>query len=74
MPEIARNSAEKFDANIGKVAFRLELVTDNNGRESIRWHGLQNGREVVLDSEPYVGFWTKASVQILKLLPIDSYL
>jgi hypothetical protein len=50
------------------------LVTDNNGRESIRWHGLQNGREVVLDSEPYVGFWTKASVQILKLLPIDSYL
>lgn len=73
-PEIARNSAEKFDANIGKVAFRLELVTDNNGRESIRWHGIQNGQQVVLDSEPYVGFWTKASVEILKLLPIDSYL
>ncbi len=73
-PDIAGGSAENFDNNMGKVAFRLELVTDNNGRESIRWHGIQNGQEVVLDSEPYVGFWMKAEVAFLKLLPIDSYL
>ena len=29
---------------------------------------------VAFDSEPYAGFWLKAAVAVMKLLPIESQL
>lgn len=73
-PEIASHSAENFEKYIDKVAFRVELIKDKNGDESIRWTGLEDGKTVVLDSEPYAGFWQKLSVKLIGLLPVESLL
>lgn len=73
-PEIASHSAENFEKYIDKVAFRVELIKDKNGDESIRWTGLEDGKTVVLDSEPYAGFWQKISVKLIGLLPVESLL
>jgi putative cardiolipin synthase len=73
-PEIAGQSAEAFDRNIEKVAFRLELHTAKNGSESISWHLKKDDGEVVYDSQPYVGFWKKVGVGLIRLLPIESLL
>ena len=73
-PGIAVNSSTNFDQHIDKVAFRVELIKDKNGTESLRWTGIENGNKVVFDSEPYASFWKKLSVNLMRLLPIDSML
>ena len=73
-PEIADQSAESFDRNIAKVAFRLELHQGDNGAESIRWHLKKDDGDIVLDDEPYVGFWKKLGVGLIRLLPVESLL
>ncbi|MFH1985206.1 MAG: phospholipase D family protein [Pseudomonadota bacterium] len=73
-PEIAGNSAEAFDRNIEKVAFRLALHRDNNGSESIRWHLKKDGKDIVYDAEPYAGFWKKLGVWVIRLLPVEFLL
>ncbi len=72
--EVAGKSAESFDQNIEKVAFRLELYTGSNGDESIRWYLKKDGEAIVYDSEPYVGFWKKLEVNLIRLLPVESQL
>ncbi len=72
--EIAGQSAKAFDQNIEKVAFRLKLHTAKNGSESIRWHLKKDNGEVVYDAEPYVGFWKKFGVGLIRLLPVESLL
>lgn len=73
-PLIAGQSALAFDENIESVAFRLELYTDDNGEESIRWHLKKGDRDVVYETEPYVGFWKKFGVKLIELLPVESFL
>ena len=73
-PEIAGKSAEEFDRNIEKVAFRLALVNGDGGDESIHWHLKRPDGEIVYDSEPYAGFWKKFSVGLIGLLPVESLL
>ena len=73
-PQIASQAATNFDKNIQKVAFRVELITDENGKESLRWTGEEDGKEVVFDDEPYASFWQKLSVNLMRILPIDSML
>jgi len=73
-PEIAANASAHFNEHIERVAFRVELVTDNNGKESLRWTGTEDGKEVVFDAEPYASFWQKLSVNLMRVLPIDSML
>lgn len=70
-PEMAGRASEKFDTNIERVAFRVELVTADNGKESLRWHGVEDGKPVVYDKEPNVGNGTKLAVWFIRLLPID---
>jgi hypothetical protein len=64
----------KFDKHVDAVAFRVELVTDENGKESIRWTGLEDGKKIVFYSEPYAGFWKKLAVTLLRVLPVDAML
>ena len=73
-PELARLSMERFDQNIEKVAFRVELVTDSAGKESLRWTGQEDGETVIYDAEPYTGFGKKLAVQIMRILPVDFML
>lgn len=70
-PEIAGRSTDKFDQNIEDVSFKVELVTADNGKESLRWHSVEDGKPVTYDKEPNVGNGTKLAVWFLRLLPID---
>jgi len=70
-PEMAGRASEKFDTNIERVAFKVELVTAENGKESLRWHSHEDGKPVVYDKEPNVGKGTKLAVWFIRLLPID---
>jgi len=73
-PQIAGRSAQAFDDHIESVAFRLQLHTDKEGTESIRWYLKKDGREIVYESEPYVGFWKKLGVRLVQMLPVESLL
>jgi len=70
-PEIAGSAADKFDRNIEHFAFRLELVSSDSGKESLRWHGIEDGKAIVYESEPYVGRGTRLAVWIIRWLPVD---
>lgn len=69
--EIAGPGAEKFDKNINKAAFKVELITSDSGKESLLWHGIKDGKPVTYDSEPYVGPGTKTAAWLIRLLPVD---
>jgi putative cardiolipin synthase len=73
-PQIATESAENFDRHIEQAAFRVVLETDDHGRETMRWLGKSDGRDVTFDSEPYAGWGLRLVVDVLKLLPIESQL
>ena len=72
--EIAAEMGAWFDNHIEKIAFRLELVRNENGSEIIRWHGREDGKAVVFEVEPYTGFWRRFGIGFLRLLPIESQL
>jgi len=66
--------ADWFDANIDQIGFRVELIQDQNGAESLRWIGHKDGVETIYDNEPNTGFWQRFKIGFLKLLPIESQL
>ena len=69
-PEIAAHSSDNFDKHIDKVAFRVELIDDK-----LRWTGLgEDGKKAVFDVEPYTSFWKRLSVNLMRVLPVDSML
>lgn len=73
-PDIAAALAENFDRYVDQVAFRVELVKEQDREEALRWTGTEYGNEVVFDSEPYAGSWQKLFVGLMPLLPIDAML
>jgi cardiolipin synthase C len=73
-PHIVEKSTQFFNENIEKVAFRLVLHTNSIGSESIHWHLNEDGKEIVYDSEPRIGFWKKLKVGLIRLLPIEHLL
>ena len=40
----------------------------------VRWTGIEDGKPIVFDSEPYAGFWKRVGVNMMRILPIDSML
>ena len=72
--QTAGDSTDEFDRHIEDVAFRVTLETDEKGKETLRWTGRENGKQVVFDSEPYASGGLKAAVAFMKLLPIESQL
>jgi len=74
-PELAGNSSEHFDKYIDKVAFRVELVTDEDGDESMKWTGFDGGgNKITFDVEPYSSIWKRMGVSMMRILPVDSML
>jgi putative cardiolipin synthase len=72
--EIANELAERFDQNIEKEAFRLELRKDRDGNDKIVWHGLNDGKQEVFNVEPHTSFWQRLGIGFLSILPIESQL
>ena len=73
-PELAASASNRFDDHIDEVAFRVELVGPENGRQSLQWSTTEDGKKIVLDSEPYAGFWTVLAVNLMRILPIYALL
>jgi putative cardiolipin synthase len=71
--EIAGSAAKKFEENVNKVAFEVKFAREG-GRQNMVWVGGQGGPGVTLQKEPYATTRQKATVGILKWLPIDSQL
>jgi putative cardiolipin synthase len=72
--KIANELAERFDQNIEKDAFRLELKKERDGSDRIVWHGLVDGEQKVFNVEPHSTVWQRLWVNFLKILPIESQL
>jgi len=72
--EIANFMGEMFDQNIERVAFRLELVKNENGTEKIIWHGMVDGETKTFDVDPYTSFWRRFGIGFMSILPIESQL
>ncbi len=73
-PEMAQGMGEWFDQDAGKIAFRLELKKEENGEETLLWHGLVDDRPQTLATDPYTGFWKRLGIGFLRILPIESQL
>jgi len=71
-PVIATKVAQSFDDHIEDAAFRLELETDEYGREHLLWHGRINGEQTTLGLEPHTSFWKRLGAGLMKWLPIES--
>lgn len=72
--EMAAGMAERFDHNIDKDTFRLELVTDEEDNEYILWHGHEDGEKVTFEVDPYTSIWRRMGVGFMRILPIESQL
>ena len=70
--EIAEGMFDEMNNNIDSYAFRLELVVDDEGDETLIWHGYEDGRPVTFDVDPYISFWRRFGVGFMSLFPIES--
>ncbi len=74
-PKIAGRASKKFDDNINKVAFKVELVKGTFGQGSLRWIGYnKDGKKAIFNREPYTSSGKRIGVNLMRLLPIDSFL
>ncbi len=73
-PEIAEGMGEWFDENVERLAFRLELERDEDGSDTLLWHGYVDGTPQTFSVDPYTGFWKRLGIWFLGLLPIESQL
>jgi cardiolipin synthase C len=72
--QLAENASRHFREQVEHVAFKVQLEQRKNGRSSLKWTAIENGKEVLFDSEPYASFWKKLEVNAIRMLPIDSML
>ena len=49
-----------------------EVVLNEN--DKLRWHGLNNGEEVILDKEPHTTWWMRFKAGFMRILPIRGQL
>ena len=67
--KLAKHMTEKFDENMEKYVFKLELKNNK-----ILWHGYVDGEKQTLDVDPYTSFWKRLGIKLLSFLPIESQL
>ncbi|MEA3469196.1 MAG: phospholipase D family protein [Thermodesulfobacteriota bacterium] len=72
--DLANTAAKAFDHITKVMAFRLELQTDDEGFETIIWHGMENGEKRIWQADPHTSFWQRFGIGFLSLLPIESQL
>jgi len=69
-PTLARRMAEAFDSEVPLRAYEVKLTDD--GR--LYWIERTGSGERRYDTEPGTGFWRRASVRVLSILPIEREL
>jgi len=77
IPELAGPTVDSIEAQLPQKAYRLEFIPGPGpckecGR--IRWHSLENGKDVVYKHEPQATFSQRLLVSLLSFLPIESQL
>jgi putative cardiolipin synthase len=68
-PEIAMQMVDGVTAALPEQTFEVFLNEDGN----LRWKGLDNGQQVVVDNEPQTSFWHRFNAGFLRIVP-DSQL
>ena len=58
-PDLVGPNRDELEQKIRRHAFKVELHSEADGRETLRWRGFENGQEVVFHSEPYASFVRK---------------
>jgi cardiolipin synthase C len=69
-PALARGMAEVFDRDVPVNAYSAQLSPAGD----LHWTELRGGRTVRHRTEPRTGFWKRAGVKLLSVLPIDPLL
>ena len=66
-PTMAQAIADAFATVMPARAYRVRL----NDSGALQWVAQNNGQEIVFDQEPRTGFWLRAFVAALSMLPIE---
>lgn len=69
-PELARRFLERYDPQILDFAYRVERRPDG----TTTWTTREDGKEVVVDSEPGMGAWKRFGMFIARVLPMEEQL
>ncbi|MCO5101344.1 MAG: phospholipase D family protein [Burkholderiaceae bacterium] len=66
-PAMAQAIADAFANVVPARAYRVRL----NDAGALQWVQQRDGKEIVYDQEPRTGFWLRAFVAVLSMLPIE---
>jgi len=69
-PELGETMAAAVMKALPGQAFEVVL----NENDKLRWHGLDNGEEVILDKEPHTTWWMRFKAGFMRILPIRGQL
>ena len=73
-PREAARVAGEVDKALHRVAYRLSLESDEQGREQILWHDEDPETRSVYRADPHSSIWQRFSVGAMRLLPVESQL
>lgn len=69
-PELAEEFVAAVTGALPKQTFEVFL----NEKNKLRWRGLENGQEVILDKEPHTTWWMRFKAGFMRILPIRGQL
>jgi cardiolipin synthase C len=69
-PEMADQSAELIETKLAGQTYEVFL----NEKGKLRWRGLENGQEVILDKEPQTTWSQRFAAGFMRILPIRGQL
>ena len=69
-PEMSELTAKRIDAALAEQTYEVFL----NEKGKLRWRGLENGQEVILDKEPQTTWSQRFVAGFMRILPIRSQL
>ena len=69
-PELSEAAAEALTAALAEQTY--EVFLNENGK--LRWRGLEDGQEVILDKEPQTTWGQRFSASFMRILPIRGQL
>ena len=68
--ELAEKFAARVDRSLPDQTYEVFL----NDKGKLRWRGLENGEEIILDKEPQTTWGKRAKANFMRILPIRGQL